>query len=63
MTHGRDLPGGPVIKNPPASNVEDAGSIQGLGTKIPRATGQLSPRVIMKTPQAATKTQCSQINK
>ena len=44
MTHGRDLPGGPVVKNPPASNVEDAGSIQGLGTKIPRATGQLSPR-------------------
>ena len=43
MTHGRDLPGGPVIKNPPPSNAEDVGSIQGLGAKIPHATGQLSP--------------------
>ena len=38
----RDFPGGPVVKNPP-SNAGDAGSIPGRGTKIPRATGQLSP--------------------
>ena len=58
----RDFPGGPVVRNPP-SNGGDVGSALGWGTKIPRAMGQLSPRVIMKTPQAATKTQCSQINK
>ena len=39
-----DFPGGSVVKNPP-SNAEDAGSIPGQGTKIPRATGQLSPCV------------------
>ena len=39
----RDIPGGPIVKNPP-SNAGDAGSIPGLGTKIPLATGQLSPR-------------------
>ena len=38
----RDSPGGPVVKNPP-SNVGDAGSIPGPGTKIPHATGQISP--------------------
>ena len=38
-----DFPGGPVVKNPP-SNAGDAGSIPGRGTKIPHATGQLSPR-------------------
>ena len=32
-------------KNPP-SNAEDAGSIPGWGTKIPCATGQLSPCVL-----------------
>ena len=37
-----DFLGGPVVKNPP-SNAGDAGSITGRGTKIPRATGQLSP--------------------
>ena len=37
-----DFPGGPVVKNPP-SNAGDAGSIPGWGTKIPHATGQLSP--------------------
>ena len=36
-----DLPGGLVVKNPP-SNAGDVGSISGWGTKIPRATGQLS---------------------
>ena len=36
-----DLPGGPVIKNPP-SNAGDTGSIPGRGTKIPHAAGQLS---------------------
>ena len=41
----RDLPGGPVVKNPPSS-AGDAGSIRSLipgrGTKIPHAAGQLS---------------------
>ena len=31
-----------MVKNPP-SNAGDAGSIPGLGTKIPHAVGQLSP--------------------
>ena len=31
-----------MVKNPP-SNAEDPGSIPGRGTKIPHATGQLSP--------------------
>ena len=34
----RDLPGGPVVKNPPA-NAGDTGSIPGPGTKIPHALG------------------------
>ena len=38
----RDFPGGPVVKNPP-SNAGDMGSAPGQGTKIPHATGQLSP--------------------
>ena len=38
----RDFPGGPVVKNPP-SNTLDTGLIPGWGTKIPHATGQLSP--------------------
>ena len=40
----RNFPGGPVVKNLP-SNAEDAGLIPGQGTKIPHATGQLSPHV------------------
>ena len=38
-----DFPSGPVVKNLP-SKAEDMGSIPGQGTKIPHATGQLSPR-------------------
>ena len=38
----RDFSGGPVVKNPPSS-AGDVGSIPGWGTKIPHATGQLSP--------------------
>ena len=37
-----DFPGGPVVKNLP-SNAGDEGWIPGPGTKIPHATGQLSP--------------------
>ena len=37
----RDLPGGPVVKNPPW-NAGDEGSIPDQGTKIPHAVGQLS---------------------
>ena len=40
MTQG-DFPGGPVVKNLPAS-AEDTDLISGLGTKIPHAIGQLS---------------------
>ena len=39
----RDFPGGPVVKNLPAS-AGDTGSSPGLGTKIPHAVGQLSLR-------------------
>ena len=42
LTKWQDFPGGPVVKNPP-SNAGDVGSIPGQGTKIPHATGQLSP--------------------
>ena len=37
----RDLPDGPVVRNPP-SNAGDAVSIPGQETKIPLATKQLS---------------------
>ena len=37
-----DFPVGPVVKNLP-SNAGGGGSISGRGTKIPHATGQLSP--------------------
>ena len=36
----RNLPGGPVIKNPPC-NAGDLSSIPGWGTKIPYAVEQL----------------------
>ncbi|XP_054945519.1 uncharacterized protein [Physeter macrocephalus] len=39
-----DFPGGPVVKNPP-SNAGGSGSIPGRGTKIPHASGQLSPHI------------------
>ena len=64
-----DCSGGPVVKNPPF-NAGDAGSIPGLGTKIPHTTRQLSPRsakctahillhATVKTLHATTKTRCS----
>ena len=37
-----DFPRGPVVKNPPY-NAGDTGLTHGQGTKIPHATGQLSP--------------------
>ena len=37
-----DFPGGPVVKSPP-SNAGDAGVIPGWGTRIPHASGLLSP--------------------
>ena len=49
MTLSRDFPGGPVVKNPP-SNAGDIGSIPGWGTKIPHATGQLSPHTTTTEP-------------
>ena len=38
---GRDIPGGPAVKNPP-SNAGNVGLIPGKGIKIPHAMGQLS---------------------
>ena len=40
----RDLPGGPVIKNPPSDAV-DSGSPLGGGSKIPHAAQQQSRRI------------------
>ena len=40
---GRDVPGCPGVRNLPA-NAGDAGLTPGLGTNIPHAMGQLSPR-------------------
>ena len=44
----QDFPGGPVVNNLP-SNPGDTGSIPGWGTKIPHATGQLSPHALEAT--------------
>ena len=52
-SHMWDLPGGPVVKNPP-SNAVDMGLTPGQWTKIPHATGQLSPR--------ATTTELTRLN-
>ena len=38
-----------MVKNPP-SNAVDVGLIPGLGTKIPHAAGQLSPRAATTEP-------------
>ena len=46
---GRDFPGGPVVKNVP-SNVGGMGLNPGQGSKIPHATGQLSPCVASTEP-------------
>ena len=46
-----DLPGGIAVKNPPA-NAGDTGSILGLGTKIPHATGQYVCVPQLLNPQA-----------
>ena len=43
-TQWRNFPGGPVVKNPPC-HAEDTGSFPGQETKIPHASGQLSPHV------------------
>ena len=45
-----DFPGGPVVKNLPSNDAGDAGSISGWGTKIPQATGQVSPRATTTEP-------------
>ena len=47
----RDFPDGPVVKNPPY-NTGDLGLIPGQGTKIPYATGQLSPVPLNESPRA-----------
>ena len=61
----RDLPGGPVVKNPP-SNAEDMSSVPGQGTRISHATGLLIPYPIepvlcnKRSPRATARTQCGQ---
>ena len=47
----RNFPGGPGMKNLP-STVGDAALIPGQGTKIPRATGQLSRCAVTQSPPA-----------
>ena len=48
MCGSGDFPGDPVVKNLP-SNARDS-LIPGWGTKIPHATGQLSPRAATTEP-------------
>ena len=43
----QDIPGGPVVENPPC-NAGDAGLIPGQETKIPHAAEQLSPHTTTK---------------
>ena len=45
----RDLPSDPVFENLPC-NAGDTGSLPGGATKIPHATGQLSPCTTTKDP-------------
>ena len=45
-----DLPGGPVVKNPP-SNAGDASLIPGPGPKVPHAMGQLNPHTATIEPE------------
>ena len=69
-TKERDFLGCPVLKNP-LCNAEGVSSVLDQGTKIPHVKGQphvlcttvKDPADARKTPCAATKTQCSQINK
>ena len=55
----RDLPGGPMVKNPP-SDAGDMGSIPAWGTKIPCATWQLSVCAQLESLHAAMRIQHSQ---
>ena len=50
-----DFPGGPVVGNLPC-NTGDVGSTPGLGTKIPHAMGQLTPRATTESQCVAAKT-------
>ena len=56
-TYVRDFPGGPVVKNPPC-NAEDEGLIPGRRTKMPHASGQLSPCVPTTTPYHYNEMSC-----
>ena len=44
-----DFPGGPLVKTSPSS-ARGAGLIPDQRTKIPRATGQLTPRDVITEP-------------
>ena len=51
-----DFPGGPAVENLPCS-ARDVGSTSGQGTKIPCATGQLSPEAA--TSESALSEDCA----
>ena len=53
-TWPQDLPGGPVVKNPPSS-AGDVGQISGPKTKIPHAAGKLSLRSTTTEPAHCNK--------
>ena len=55
FSSNRDIPGGPMVKNPPCSS-GDSGSVPGRGTKIPYATGQLSQPAPTAEPESCNKT-------
>ena len=72
----RDLPGGPVVKNPPF-NAGEMGSFPGCGTRVPYTMEQLSLSstttepmgsttresvCLNEDPHGAIKTQCSQMS-
>ena len=57
--NSENFPSSPAVGNPP-SNAGDVGSIPGRGTKIPRASGQLSTWATVKRPHATTRTHHSQ---
>jgi len=61
INHLWDFLGDPVFKNPPC-NAGDMGSIPGVGTKIPHASGQLNPCDTMESQHVATTKENKQKN-
>ena len=54
-----DFPGSPVVKNP-LSKARNMGSNTSQGTKIPQATGQLSPYATLREAYNQEPTHCSE---